>query len=658
MRRAQLVGTLAHPLNRPRYRRASAAASPTGYAILQPRVGDHPARARARRGSRGCSAASPASIPYTRAVSDVYQDLFGEGSFIGKGIYDVDAFEQALGGRVSREPHPQPRSARGRVRALGAGQRRACCSRTIRRATRRCRAGGTAGSAATGRSRAGCCRACPAPSRRAAQPDLARCRAGRSSTTCGAASCRSRSLALLAARLDAAGAGVARGRWSCSRVIVAPALLATLARPRAQADASVPLADAPARASAPARAGSSARSCFALACLPYDACVSVDAIAAHAGARAGHAAASCSSGAPPQRRRSAAGAHGCVAAYSRRCGSRRLAALAIGAAVLLATPTRCGVAVPLLSLWLRRAGAGVVAEPAARGRALASSTPSRRIVPAHGSRAGPGGSSRRYVGAEDNCLPPDNFQEDPPRGVAHRTSPTNIGLALLANLAAYDFGYLAVGELVARTARTLATLEQLERYRGHFYNWYDTRTLEPLRPLYVSTVDSGNLAGHLLTLARGLDELVDAPRRRPSAVRRPRATRSTCSPELARDSPRPCASAATCARARAREHRDAARRQRRSALTCWRRSTRRRGPTSAARRAPTRELDVGARVRRRSAERARRAERLAPWLELPPARERAEHRCTMLDGSRCARSPTRCRRRRAALAARGEQPHS
>ncbi len=112
-----------------------------------------------------------------------------------------------------------------------------------------------------------------------------------------------------------------------------------------------------------------------------------------------------------------------------------------------------------------------------------------------------------FVGAEDNDLPPDNVQEDPPVGVAHRTSPTNIGLALVANLAAYDFGFASADVLIARTTRTLAAMDRLERYRGHFYNWYDTRTLEPLRPMYVSTVDSGNLAGHLLTLAAGLEEL-------------------------------------------------------------------------------------------------------------------------------------------------------
>ena len=84
-----------------------------------------------------------------------------------------------------------------------------------------------------------------------------------------------------------------------------------------------------------------------------------------------------------------------------------------------------------------------------------------------------------------------------------------MGLALLANLAARDLGYLSLGGLIERTQATLATMQRLERHRGHFYNWYETRTLKPLPPLYISSVDSGNLAGHLLTLAAGLREQAD-----------------------------------------------------------------------------------------------------------------------------------------------------
>ena len=116
-----------------------------------------------------------------------------------------------------------------------------------------------------------------------------------------------------------------------------------------------------------------------------------------------------------------------------------------------------------------------------------------------------------FVTAADNWLPPDNYQEDPRGVLARRTSPTNIGLYLLSVLAARDFSYLGLAELADRLDDTLTTLERLERYRGHLYNWYDTATLASLQPLYVSTVDSGNLAGHLLTLARGCDDVVRAP---------------------------------------------------------------------------------------------------------------------------------------------------
>jgi hypothetical protein len=116
-----------------------------------------------------------------------------------------------------------------------------------------------------------------------------------------------------------------------------------------------------------------------------------------------------------------------------------------------------------------------------------------------------------FVTAQEHWLPPDNFQEEPVAVVASRTSPTNMGLALLANLAACDFGYLSVGQLLRRTQDALGAMQRLERHRGHFFNWYDTRTLKPLLPLYVSSVDSGNLAGHLLTLAPGLAEFQAQP---------------------------------------------------------------------------------------------------------------------------------------------------
>ncbi|HEY7426013.1 MAG TPA: glucoamylase family protein, partial [Gemmataceae bacterium] len=124
-----------------------------------------------------------------------------------------------------------------------------------------------------------------------------------------------------------------------------------------------------------------------------------------------------------------------------------------------------------------------------------------------------------FVGAEDHWMPPDNFQEEPRHQLAHRTSPTNQGLLLIATLAAHDFGYLNLNALLERLEKTFETLDKLERHRGHFYNWYDTRSLEALQPAYISTVDSGNLVGCLLTLKQGLLEKTREPLFGPSVMR-------------------------------------------------------------------------------------------------------------------------------------------
>ncbi len=114
----------------------------------------------------------------------------------------------------------------------------------------------------------------------------------------------------------------------------------------------------------------------------------------------------------------------------------------------------------------------------------------------------------QFVGPEDHWLPPDHFQEEPRGLVAHRTSPTNIGLLLVSTLAAHDFGYIGSQELALRLRSTLDGMDRLERQRGHLLNWYDTQTLTPLPPRYISTVDSGNLAASLLTLSQGCREAI------------------------------------------------------------------------------------------------------------------------------------------------------
>ncbi len=123
-----------------------------------------------------------------------------------------------------------------------------------------------------------------------------------------------------------------------------------------------------------------------------------------------------------------------------------------------------------------------------------------------------------FVTAQENYLPPDNFQEDPESVIAHRSSPTNFGLYLLSVIAARDFGWLGLMDSITRLELTLATLNGLPRLHGHFYNWYDTQNLQVLEPRYISTVDSGNLAGHLLTLSESCQELLNSPLVLPNAL--------------------------------------------------------------------------------------------------------------------------------------------
>lgn len=116
-----------------------------------------------------------------------------------------------------------------------------------------------------------------------------------------------------------------------------------------------------------------------------------------------------------------------------------------------------------------------------------------------------------FSNKKNNYLAPDNYQEEPYRGIAYRTSPTNIGMGLMATLTARDLGYIGLEETLAQLERTMGTISKLEKWHGHLFNWYDTRTLEPLKPRYISTVDSGNLVCYLMTLRQGLKEYGKRP---------------------------------------------------------------------------------------------------------------------------------------------------
>jgi cyclic beta-1,2-glucan synthetase len=175
------------------------------------------------------------------------------------------------------------------------------------------------------------------------------------------------------------------------------------------------------------------------------------------------------------------------------------------ALVILVRPDALLVSVPILALWAAApAIAYALSRPVATRRA-ALGAEDRDFLESVARRTWR--YFETFIGSEDHALAPDNVQLVPELTVAHRTSPTNIGMALLATLAAHDFGFIDTDDFADRIDSTLTTVESLERFEGHLMNWYDTRTLAALPPAYISTVDSGNLAGALVTLSVALQRL-------------------------------------------------------------------------------------------------------------------------------------------------------
>ncbi len=221
-----------------------------------------------------------------------------------------------------------------------------------------------------------------------------------------------------------------------------------------------------------------------------------------------------------------------LAAVARRHWRAPLAALLLlGALLAAATPSPVlalavcllWAASPLWTWWVSRT------RPARRDAAL----PTHDRATLEGIARDTWRLFERCVVAADNHLPPDNLQTEPHDIVAHRTSPTNIGLYLLSVACARQFGWIGTQELLMRLEATLATLATLQRHRGHFMNWYDTQTRAPLLPMYVSTVDSGNLSGHLLAVAQACLELARAPHDGSAARAAISASRQRLAPLLA-----------------------------------------------------------------------------------------------------------------------------
>jgi cellobiose phosphorylase len=494
----QFVATMQHPLNRPvidaRRNRVT-----EGYGILQPRVAVSLPSEQASRYEKLCGA-EPGIDPYTRTVSDVYQDVFYEGSFIGKGIYDVDVFERVLGARLPDNrilSHDLLEGCYLRAGLLSDAQLYeqypARYSDDISRRQRWIRGDWQLLSWLVGKVplRGG---------QRERNPlsALSRWKLFDNLRRSLVAPVLTLSLLLAWSALPDPWF------WTLAvlAVIFVPPLASTLYdlvhKPRDT------LWTQHVNATARRSGMQFSHALLTLVFLPYESYFGLDAIARTMWRVL------VSKRRMLQWRASALSRNGNeLADYCRTMWASPALALVAGAALAAWRPHAFAAALVFLAGWL---AAPVVAwwisQPLRRERAELSPEQNTFL---HMVARKTWAYFDTFVGPEDNWLPPDNMQEHPVQVIAHRTSPTNIGMALLANLSAHDFGYICGAQLVARTAGTMEAMAKLERHQGHFYNWYDTLTMKPLYPIYISTVDSGNLAGHLLTLQQGLLQLADHP---------------------------------------------------------------------------------------------------------------------------------------------------
>jgi cyclic beta-1,2-glucan synthetase len=499
----KLIGKMAHPLNRPLIDTAAGRVV-EGYAVLQPRV--TPSLPVGREGSLFQRIFSSMSgiDPYASTVSDVYQDLFGEGSYAGKGIYDVDAFETALRDRVPDNTLLSHDLFEGTF------------------------------------ARAGLASDVEVVEEYPARYDVAAARQHRWARGdwqllpwicgCGNVSRGTRNK----------GALPLIGRWkmldNLRRTLSAPAIVLALllAWTLSAHDAAlwtffviatiaIPTLLPVLAAIIPRRARITARShldalgddlslaltqtAMTTVFLAHQAWSMADAIGrtmfrlfvSHRHLLEWVTAARATS----SPRLTLAGA------YRGMAGSIAIGAAA-GLVVWLSRSEAWPIATSFAVLWIAAPAFArwVSLSPLIAGHLAVSESDTRalRLVARRTWRY-----FETFVTVADHMLPPDNFQEDPRPALAHRTSPTNMGLYLLSAVSARDFGWIGTTETVERLEATLATMGSLERFRGHLYNWYDTGDQRPLEPRYVSTVDSGNLAGHLIAVANACREWIDRP---------------------------------------------------------------------------------------------------------------------------------------------------
>ena len=496
----EFVGTLDHPLNHAVYDPVCGRVV-SGYAILQPRVGiSLPSAARSRYAQLY---GSDAGIdPYTQMVSDLYQDVFQEGSFIGKGIYQVDAFERSLHDRFPDNrilSHDLVEGCHARAGLLSDVQLfeeyPARYSADVRRRHRWIRGDWQllpwllpwAPTAHDGWRK----NALSVLSRWKILDNLRRSLVPASL------------LVLLLSGWLWLPSVLSWTAAVLAMVLIPPLLSALLELVQKSPDVQL---DQHVRASLHSTGQHFARMALGLAWLPHEAHYSLDAIARTLWRMAvSHRhLLQWQTSSDVQRT-----ARHTRAALWRQMAFGPLLALLTGAGLIWLRPDALLLAWPLLLLWLLSPSIAWRISRPRQARAFVPSATQQDFLRALARRTW--AFFDTYVGPQDHWLPPDNVQIQPAPATAHRTSPTNMGLALLANLAAYDFGYIGSGRLLERTRQTLASMQTLPRHRGHFFNWYDTLTRQPLAPLYISSVDSGNLAGHLLTLRPGLLALLHEP---------------------------------------------------------------------------------------------------------------------------------------------------
>ena len=513
-----LIGAMAHPLNAADYDEDRARVG-RGYGILQPRVGvSLPSAHRSRFAM--IHSGHPGVDPYTTAVSDVYQDLFGEGSFTGKGIYDVDAFEVATRGRFPENTLLSHDLIEGNYARAGLvtditvyDDYPASYLAFTRRKHRWIRGDWQLLRWLTGRV--------PGPD--GDEPNrlapLSRWKIFdnlRRSTV---------EIALVA--FIVAGWTLFAGsplRWT----LIALAALAVPWVVSLLLAAMRPPLDKSWRAYYAAVGQDAVTSvqqmALAVAFLAHQAWISADAIVRTLW-RLAISRRNLLEWQTAKHTERAIGA-GRLAVWRQMWPATALTLAIIGIVAAVHqgggpgapspaafSPTRGAelafAVIPFALLWLTAPALAhaLSAAPVRRERRLprGTRTAALRYALLHWRYFD------RFVGTETNWLAPDNFQEVPSAVLALRTSPTNIGLQLLSTVSAYDLGFLTVDEMTRRLELAFRSMERMRRFRGHLYNWYDLRDLRVLEPGYISTVDSGNLAGHLLALRQACLEIAGDP---------------------------------------------------------------------------------------------------------------------------------------------------